>query len=265
MPEQDTRSDAGRRTIAALLTSEEPVRWLFTGDSVTHGAAHTNGSRDYVQLFEERVRWELGRVRDHVIRTAVSGRTVRDLLADAEWSLSQHRAHVVSLMFGLNDANTSRADATGFGRDLARAVALARSAGARAVIVHTPNRIIATETVERRANLEVYVDAIRRVAARSGAVLADHHAAWADAERANAVEHWIGHGCHPNAEGHRVLARTLLDALGIWDPSSPTGRLFVPAAELLPGARRAEDSFPRVGAHDDGAARPAEPAGRGRI
>lgn len=241
---------ADAEAIAALLAGDEPARWLFTGDSVTHGAGHTNGTRDYVQLFEERVRWELGRTRDHVIRTAISGRTVRDLLDDADWSLRQYRAHVVSLMFGLNDANTDSPDPRGFGADLSRAIDLAREAGARAVIVHTPNRVIATETAARRTNLRAYAEAVRRAAAESGALLVDHHANWAAAERAGAVEHWIGHGCHPNAEGHRVLYRSLAGSVGIWDPASPTGRLFIPAEDLLTGL---------------GAAHPLAGSRRGRI
>ncbi|WP_308800034.1 SGNH/GDSL hydrolase family protein [Agromyces silvae] len=250
---------------STLLAGSEPLRWLFTGDSITHGAAHTNGSRDYVQLFEERVRWELGRTRDHVLRTAISGRTVPDLLDDAEWSLSQYRADVVSLMFGMNDANTATPDLLGFADDLTRAVALARAAGARAVIVHTPNRIIATETAARRANLASYAEVVRQVAVATDAVLVDHHAAWSRAEQAGAVERWIGHGCHPNAEGHRVLYRELAAALGIWDPASPTGRGFIPAAELLPERRPGPPPGSSAGRPDDGVPHPIAADVRGRI
>ncbi|HEU5326569.1 MAG TPA: hypothetical protein VFU78_00670, partial [Thermomicrobiales bacterium] len=47
--------------VRALLQGVEPVRWVFAGDSITHGAAHTIGWRDYTELFGERVRWELRR------------------------------------------------------------------------------------------------------------------------------------------------------------------------------------------------------------
>ena len=50
--------------IRALLGRDEPVRWVFTGDSITHGAAHTIGWRDYTELFDERARWELRRTRE---------------------------------------------------------------------------------------------------------------------------------------------------------------------------------------------------------
>lgn len=64
--------------IKQLLKQDKPVKWLFTGDSITHGASHTFGWRDYVQVFEERARYELGRVSDVVIRTGISGWTTRD-------------------------------------------------------------------------------------------------------------------------------------------------------------------------------------------
>ena len=46
---------------------------MFTGDSITHGALHTMGWRSYPEHFAERVRWELGRMRDIVINTGISG------------------------------------------------------------------------------------------------------------------------------------------------------------------------------------------------
>ena len=39
------------------------------------------GWRDYTQLFNERVRGELGRINDVVINTAISGNTTDNLLA----------------------------------------------------------------------------------------------------------------------------------------------------------------------------------------
>src|SRR5690606_24334953 len=68
--------------LKSYLESPEPLRWVFTGDSITQGAKHTHGMRAYPEIFAERIRWELGRVRDVVLNTAVSGNTTADLLAD---------------------------------------------------------------------------------------------------------------------------------------------------------------------------------------
>ena len=40
--------------IKRLLEREQALTWIFTGDSITHGAAHTIGWRDYTELFCER-------------------------------------------------------------------------------------------------------------------------------------------------------------------------------------------------------------------
>jgi acyl-CoA thioesterase-1 len=215
-----------------LLASPEPIRWLFTGDSITHGAVHTWGERDFVEIFAERIRTELGRRRDHVITTAISGRRVTDLESDLEWSLLQHRPHVVSLMFGLNDCATAEPDVVEFTRGYLHVIDAAAEQGAK-VILHTPNRLIATETPERRANLPAYVDAVRAIASERDVLLVDHYAAWAAADENGQIEFWINHGCHPNGAGHRALARVLLERLGLWDPHSATGSFLIPGAENL--------------------------------
>ena len=52
--------------IQQFLRSPEPIKWIFDGDSITHGALHTVGWRDYTEHFTERLRYEMGRMRDVV-------------------------------------------------------------------------------------------------------------------------------------------------------------------------------------------------------
>lgn len=77
-------SDAELAKIKALLGKPEPITWLITGDSITHGALHTHGYRSYPEHFAERVRWELRRVRDVMINTGISGDRVPGLTKDLE-------------------------------------------------------------------------------------------------------------------------------------------------------------------------------------
>src|SRR5580704_17629260 len=67
--------------VKELLAGKEPVAWVFTGDSITHGALHTKGWRSYPEHFAERVRWEMKRMRDIVINTGISGDKTDGLLA----------------------------------------------------------------------------------------------------------------------------------------------------------------------------------------
>ena len=95
--------------IRQLFKDTTPVTWVFTGDSITHGALHTMGWRDYPQHFAERVRWEMSRYRDVVINTGISGDRMPGLLKDADWRVYRFQPKVVSLMMGMNDCTAGAA------------------------------------------------------------------------------------------------------------------------------------------------------------
>ena len=63
-----TADEYARRDADRLreILSGPPVTWVFLGDSITQGVAHTHGRRGYVEHFAERVRGELGRRGDAV-------------------------------------------------------------------------------------------------------------------------------------------------------------------------------------------------------
>ena len=63
-----------------LVLKAEPMKWLFVGDSITHGAWHTYGYDSVVQLWEKYIREDWGRMDDTVINTGVSGATAKEFL-----------------------------------------------------------------------------------------------------------------------------------------------------------------------------------------
>lgn len=71
-----------KELIAKYLKEKDPLIWVFTGDSITQGAKHTQGYRSYPEIFSERIRWELGRGRDIIINTGISGNTTQTILDD---------------------------------------------------------------------------------------------------------------------------------------------------------------------------------------
>lgn len=215
-------------TIAGLLAKSDPITWVFAGDSITQGALHTMGWRDHVELFGERVRWELRRYRDAVVKTGVSGWKVQTLAADLKWSVLRYEPDVVSIALGMNDCVAGADGAGAFRSGLKDLVTAVRRERPRAaVLLHTPVRILPADAL-RFPNLPHYIDAVIAVAGETGAVLVDHHAAWAEAETNGTIPYWLSDPCHPNECGHRAMARTLLQAVGLWDPASVVGRLFVP-------------------------------------
>lgn len=217
-------SPAAQR-IAQRLQDPEPLRWVFAGDSITHGAAHTHGYRDYTEHFSERLRWELWRKRDCVIKTGVSSWKITDVLEDLAWSISSHRPHIVSLNFGMNDC-TLKAE----GRDLflssyREVLRQIREECGAEMILHVPNGTLSV-AANYHPYLPAYQEAVRSLASENDVVLVDHGARWAEAPET--MIFWMADGIHPNEYGHRVMARMLMQSLGIDDANSPTCRLFVP-------------------------------------
>jgi len=214
------------KEIKQLLHADRPVKWLFYGDSITHGALHTFGWRDYTQIFAERLRYELGRSMDVVINTAISGNSTRELLQGFDWRVAQFQPDVILLMIGMNDCSEGRnLDLKTFEQNLHSLVGKSCSIGAR-VVVQTTCPILPGTAPDREPFFDRYMDAVRRVAARHELPLVDHQRYWQ--EHADKHFYWMSNGFHPNEYGHRAFARLLHEALDIYDPDSPTGRLYLP-------------------------------------
>lgn len=217
------------QALAARMAKPEPLRWVFAGDSITHGAFHTLGWRDYVELIGERVRWELQRRRDCLIKTGISGWTIQSLADDLQWSALQHRPDVLVMMFGMNDCVAGPAGRAAFEAMYDRVIRAAREAvgDGLLVFVQTPNRVLPNDAT-RHPHLAEYACGVREVAARNAAGLIDHFADWEPAEGDGSIWYRLSDAIHPNAAGHRLLARHFLRTLGAWDEKSLVGRLFTP-------------------------------------
>ena len=217
--------------ILELLTRPEPrVTWLFAGDSITHGALHTFGHRDYVEHFAERLRYELRRVMDTVIKTASNGWRMTNLQAELEWAVLRHAPTVVSINLGMNDCASGIEKLDAFRSMYLDVIRTIRAQTKALLILHTPNAIdTAGGGMGRAESIGRYVDVIREIARETGALLVDHYADWEAARaRGGAMIYWLSDPIHPNEYGHRAMAHTLLRALGLFDEKSHVCRLLVP-------------------------------------
>jgi len=217
--------------IRALFQSEKPVRWVFAGDSITHGAAHTWGRRDYTELFSERVRFEMGRYRDHVIKVAVAGYSAQSVWDDIEWNILQFHPEVLFVMLGMNDCGAREEKVSWFTDNYQYIVDRVRGAGTEHIVVCTSTPIRPEAGSEDRPALPAYVEATRAFAERNHLPLVDHYADWIDGLKRpeSRVSDWYGNAVHPNAFGHMAMARPLMTALGIWAPAnSAISRMFIP-------------------------------------
>ncbi|MER7245602.1 GDSL-type esterase/lipase family protein [Kribbella sp. NPDC000426] len=209
------------------MATGRPLTWLFTGDSVTAGEQHTYGQRDFTQLFEERIRYELGRGADTVINTAKSGWTAGDLVAELDHAVLRWKPDIVIAGIGLNDCRQGEAGRDEFRKQYVEVVDRILAAGAH-LILQTPNGVLPSSLEARTGAIPGYADDIRALATARGCGLIDHHRVWARAEPTGAAQAWISEGCHPNGYGHVVMAHTLLRTLGLFDPRSHVGRLHIP-------------------------------------
>ena len=208
--------------IRSLIANQSvPIIWVFTGDSITHGASHTHGERSYPEHFAERVRWELGRRRDIVINTGISGDTAQDILKDFDHRVARFKPEIVSLMIGMNDCSRGPQTRDQFESSLGELIHRIRSAGA-VPILHTTNPIDNTRESHRN-DLPAYNEIIAKVAKAERVVLVDHWTHWRQERLETAsMREWLNDPIHPNARGHREFARLLFRTLDVYDDKSAT-------------------------------------------
>jgi len=204
------------RILARIAAQKEAV-WVFCGDSITHGALHTQGWRDYTQHFSERLRYEKGLGLHIVVNTAISGHTTRDILAQFAARVGRFRPDFFALMIGMNDCAGNRAmELSEFRANLRRIVEQVRDECAAEVLLQTGCAIHPEQTT-LRARYPQFMDAVREAAAEAGTALVDHHADWERVRRENRplFDSWMGDTIHPGPLGHWVFAARLLRELGL--------------------------------------------------
>lgn len=208
--------------ISDLLKSEESIKWLFTGDSITHGALHTYGSRDYVQIFEERVRYELARGRDIVIKTGISGWRSQNLLDDIECNILQFKPQVVSIMVGMNDATSGCDYLDAFTANCNSLIDQIQTGTGAIIILHTTNPIAPGGDPSREPALPYINERIIAIGEQRDLAVIDHYAYWKRVWEQNPLRmlQWTDDPIHPNDFGHKAMAKLLFKGLGIWDDSS---------------------------------------------
>ena len=205
------------RRLADLLAGADPLNWVITGDSITHGLVHTQGARSYAEHLHELIRGELGRTRDAVINSAISGHRIADILGDQERRVSSWRPDVVTLMIGTNDLSTVPGDPLidpeEFAASLREFVALVRGLGAIPVLQTPPS--IDVPNAPGRERIAEFSDAVRAVAASEDVILVDQNARFAELGGGGVPWGLMNDPFHPNAAGHSALALGLVDVLGL--------------------------------------------------
>ncbi|MGG8408282.1 SGNH/GDSL hydrolase family protein [Streptomyces sp. 12297] len=187
------------------------------GDRRQHhpgGAAHPR-RRGWVEHVHERVRWQLDRLTDIVVNTGVSAWSAVDVLAAYDHLVGRFEPDVLSVSLGTNDARRGTAGLPEF-HDAMRAI-IAKAGDAR-IVLHTPVPVSVTGRAAR-AELPAYCQAVREIAADTGALLVDHEAFWLDHFGDADPIAWLDDPAHPNAVGHLQMANHTLRTLGLGELS----------------------------------------------
>ena len=210
------------KRISELLKQKVPIKWVFAGDSITMGVKHTHGHQAFPNIFEERIRWELQRMRDIVINTGVSGNTTQNVLDDFEWRISQFKPSVVSLMLGTNDCGGYKIE--DFEKNMNLLLIKIKQINA-IPILHTPSLVI-PERSPGRKRLPEFASAVREVAVKNNVILVDNWSHWEntlrDQPEVNVYKNWLNDPAHPNQTGHQEIARLMFRKLSIFDPLDST-------------------------------------------
>jgi lysophospholipase L1-like esterase len=199
--------------LRARAQSAEPILWNWLGDSITHGALHTWGERDYVQLFAEQIRFRLGRHGDLVLNAAFSGYRVTDVARELQQRCLRFQPEIVSIAIGMNDSAAGRAGLAAFRKEYADVIARIRNETTALLFLQTQNGTDARNATER--TLAPYMDAVRELGAKLDVPVCDQHAVWQRYEQSHSNAFaLLSDPIHPNAWGHRLMADVLLRWLG---------------------------------------------------
>lgn len=218
-----------------MLDSSEQITWVFTGDSITHGAQTSAGLRRYSEYINNYFHTTpirgISRANDLVINTGVSNSTTRYLKEQFQVSVLDKNADVVSIALGMNDSvNAPAAERVAietFKANLEYFVDHIRTSGALPIL-QTQNY----PTDGRHADFEKYEDAIRNVAIEKNAILLDINQYWDDTHTRDNSDGWmVTDGVHPSAQGYLEWAKFVLKQLDMWDETSNLARTHSAAVE----------------------------------
>ncbi len=203
--------------------ADAKVRIVTLGDSITAGVRpgvkreETFAARLQALLREKGADVE-------VINVGIGGERTDQALKRLAKDVISRKPALVTIMYGTNDSyvdkgkDASRITQAEYKANLEKLVAELRAAGIIPVLMTEPRwgakAGLNGAGEHPNVRLEKYVNACRDVAKEKKVALVDHFKIWSDRESGGAdVGAFTTDQCHPNPEGHRMIAEAMLPVI----------------------------------------------------
>jgi isoamyl acetate esterase len=194
---------------------------VFLGDSITQGGGGANG---YITLITKAIQEAHPDFGLTTVNAGISGHKVPNLQARLDKDVIAKKPTIVFIYIGINDVwHSERGQGTSkekYEAGLKDLIARINAAGAR-VILCTPTVIgeKAPGTNKLDAMLDEYSEISRKVATDTKTQLCDLHKAFQDYLKTNNPDNkdrgvLTGDGVHLSPAGNKMVAQTMLKALG---------------------------------------------------
>lgn len=208
----------------ATAHAAEPVKIVTLGDSITKGVRPgVKADETFAAVLEATLKKEGRNV--SVVNVGIGGERTDQALARLDKDVIALKPAIVTIMYGTNDsyvdkgAKTSRITVEEFTKNLKELVARLRAAHITPVLMTEPrwgDHAMQNGTEEDpNVRLVEFMKACRTVAKDLKVPLVDNYQVWDDhnAKGTDIGASWTTDQCHPNPEGHRVIAKTMLPVI----------------------------------------------------
>lgn len=208
------------RTIPDLVSRPLPVSWLFVGDSFTpKNVTEPRPWRVYTNRFAGVVRAHFQRPMDVFIDATFPSARLSEVLFDFERRIAKFEPDICFLSLSITEADAKSVDR--FETMLVRLILWSKKFDCQ-LVVQTPPCLPSRTDAELTRRL-ILIESIRGITAEHSTPLVDHweHWEWATSQVGQTAT-WFEAETHtPAEEGHRQLAKRLVQDLKLNDIAKP--------------------------------------------
>jgi len=207
--------------VASGVLAEESaiIRIVTLGDSITRGVrSGVEADETFAALLAAQLTAQ--EVRADVTNVGIGGERTDQALARLEKDVLSLKPRLVVIMYGTNDSYVDkgrtqpRLTVDEYRANLTALVKRVRAAAGEPILMTPPrwgDKAADGAGENPNRQLEPYVEACRAAASAARVPLVDNYAQWSREHASGLnISQWMTDECHPNPQGHEVIAKSLL-------------------------------------------------------